>query len=124
MQKSWQKLATTDPDVICQIDWTDKNIGIATGEKSKLFIVDIDTKNDGEVHLKKWEQQNHPLKDDARVVTGSGGYHYYFSYPKDFGKQLRNKAGVLPGVDIRADGGFVVAPPSKHVSGGIYEWEV
>lgn len=53
------------------------------------------------------------------VKTGGGGGHAYFSYPKD-GQRWGNKAGFLQGLDIRAEGGYVVAPPSLHESGEKY----
>lgn len=55
------------------------------------------------------------------VKTGSGGRHYYFQYPDH---PVKNKAGIFPGIDIRGDGGYVVAPPSLHASGNRYEWIV
>ena len=56
-----------------------------------------------------------------RVRTGSGGWHLYFAHP---GGQIRNSAGTAlgPGFDVRGDGGYVIAPPSRHVSGGTYQW--
>ena len=45
---------------------------------------------------------------------------YYFRYVD--GLQIPNRAGILPGIDIRGDGGFIVAPPSLHISGNRYEW--
>lgn len=50
------------------------------------------------------------------MKTGGGGYHFYFRTENSTG----NKANVLPGIDIRGDGGFVVAPGSKHKSGKYY----
>jgi hypothetical protein len=51
--------------------------------------------------------------------TGGGGRHLYFAHP---GGLVRNKVGLAPGIDIRADGGYVVAPPSLHASGLRYVW--
>jgi len=108
--------------------WTaypEANIGIVTGQINNLFVLDIDTKNDGDDALKELEKTNGlvaPQDYTGRVITGSGGYHYYYHYPKNHA--CNNKAGLLTGIDIRADGGYVVAPPSKHVSGGTYQWEV
>jgi hypothetical protein len=55
------------------------------------------------------------------VRTGSGGLHLFFAHP---GGIVRNRVGLLPGVDLRGDGGFVVAPPSIHPSGGGVRLEV
>lgn len=120
----WKEVATSDPKIIEKMDWKDRNLGIVTGEVSGLYVIDIDTKHDGEIHLKNWEKENNlALNDEARVITGSGGYHFYYKYPKGFGN-IKNKTGILPGVDVRANGGQVVAPPSLHISGGKYEWEL
>jgi hypothetical protein len=53
------------------------------------------------------------------VTTGGGGHHLYFRHP---GGSVRNRAGLAPGLDLRADGGYVVAPPSLHPSGRHYAW--
>jgi putative DNA primase/helicase len=101
------------------------NIGIVTGSVNNLFVVDIDTKHDGDEHLKEFEKTHGSILPDdytGCVKTGSGGYHYYYRYPKN--QACKNKAGLITGLDIRADGGYVVAPPSKHYSGGTYEWEI
>ena len=56
----------------------------------------------------------------ATSVAKTGkGLHYYFAHP---GFKLPNAVGILPGVDVRADGGYVVAPPSVHASGRRYVW--
>jgi len=53
-------------------------------------------------------------------ITGSGGFHLFFQYPNE---EMRNLINLLPGIDIRAEGGYIVAPPSLHVSGKSYEWK-
>lgn len=93
--------------------WSDANIGIVTGEISGICVIDIDPKNGGSNEL----FQN--IKTPT-VKTGGNGYHYYCLYRKG----LLNKAGIQPGIDIRSDGGYVVASPSLHESGQIYEWIV
>jgi hypothetical protein len=49
--------------------------------------------------------------------SGGAGRHLYFAHPKVL---LRNKGGLAPGIDLRGDGGYVVAPPSLHASGVRY----
>ncbi|MEZ4395053.1 MAG: bifunctional DNA primase/polymerase [Polyangiales bacterium] len=62
------------------------------------------------------------LPDTVEVITGSGGRHIYLSVPE--GATVRCSAGQLgPGLDVRGEGGYVVAPPSLHVSGRRYVWE-
>jgi putative DNA primase/helicase len=65
-------------------------------------------------------ERRHGKLTTATVLTGSGGRHYWFRHP---GGELRNSAGQLgPGLDLRASGGYVVAPPSVHESGNPYKW--
>lgn len=104
--------------------WTDTptaNIGIATGI-SNLVVIDYDPRNDpkGE-SLRKLEQLVGPaLWETAIVATPSGGRHFYFRCPE--GKAFKSGNNVLgPGLDIKSDGGYVVAPPSK-LSNGTYTW--
>lgn len=122
----WVNRASSDPAIVSNWEWKNRNIGIATGEKSNLLVVDIDVDKDGDMHLREWERtHNVILETELRVITGSGGYHYYFRYPSDFDLgDLKNSVGKIQGVDIRVNGGQVVAPPSRHKSGRNYEWEV
>jgi hypothetical protein len=99
--------------------WPEANIGFVTGAISGMVVVDID----GEKGLRSLEGLGlDPLLADTPVVrTGSGGYHIYFIYPEG-GASFGTSAGRLPGVDVRADGGIAVLPPSMHASGGRYTW--
>ena len=100
--------------------WPNANIGIATGRRSGLVVLDVDFRADGDASLAALVGQHEPLLETACVHTGGGGLHYYFSHP---GGTVRNSASVLgAGLDIRGDGGYVVAPPSLHVSGQAYSW--
>jgi hypothetical protein len=117
------KDATVDPELIRKwwSMWPDANVAIATGIESGIFVVDVDPKNDGEIGFdllvgdKEWKQT--PL-----VLTGGGGKHYYFKYPEGE-KEIRNRTGLRQGVDIRGEGGYVLAPPSDHIAGASYTWE-
>jgi len=95
------------------------NIGIVTGKISGVVVIDLDLDKDGgnESGAKIYEQ----ALTDLIVKTGRGGYHLYYRYPEDV-DHISNRVGLLPGVDVRADGGYVVAPPSAHSSGRLYEW--
>jgi hypothetical protein len=53
------------------------------------------------------------------VKTGSGGQHFYFKYPIH---TIKNRTNLFQGIDVKSDGGYVVAPPSLHASGNNYEW--
>lgn len=113
------RLATRDEvKTWCQ-RWPQCNVGIVTGEISGLVVLDIDPKHGGAASLTKLIQEHGPLPHTVEAHTGGGGRHLYFSHP---GGVVRNKVGLAPGIDLRGDGGCVVAPPSTHVSGKSYEW--
>jgi hypothetical protein len=119
LTKNGFKDATTDPGVIrgWWARWPNANIGIATGKKSGIFIMDIDPRHGGPASL--GEHAADP-GTDLIVLTGGGGQHFYYAYdPKH---PMESAIGVLPGIDVRGDKGYVVAPPSNHRSGGYYRW--
>lgn len=89
------------------------NVGIATGAASNIFVIDIDSA-EGEKNLRDLGK----LPDTLSVSTGKGR-HLYFLYP---GEPVITKRGILPGVDVRGDGGYVCGPGSNHNSGSRYEW--
>ena len=89
----------------------DFNVGIATGVISGIVVVDTDT-DDGE----KWVREH--LPETPLSVQTAKGVHRYFRHP---GGQIRNAARIRAGVDIRADGGYVLGPSSIHPSGVVYE---
>ena len=98
------------------------NIGITTGQKSGFYVVDIDPRNGGDDSLKELEAQYGSLPVTASVKTGSGGQHYYFKVPSDC--QVKSRSGIYPGIDIKSDGGYIVAPPSIHPkTRKPYEWD-
>jgi putative DNA primase/helicase len=98
------------------------NLGIITGSKSKVVVLDIDPKNGGNQSLLEIEDKFGDIPETPMVRTGSGGVHFYFKHP---GHLVGNRASFMgPGIDFRGDGGFVVAPESRHVSGDRYHWEV
>jgi putative DNA primase/helicase len=117
------KEASTDTKQI--LKWfrqtPDANVGGLTGEASGVLVVDVDPKSGGDLSLTDLiEAYGDEWLDTLKVRTGSGGFHFFFEYPK--GLDLRNTAGkIAPGIDTRANGGYVVLPSSKHVSGNRYE---
>lgn len=120
------KAATTDRQRIA--GWWDKypdcNIGIATGQVSGgLVVVDLDIDEDKGINgyetLKRWQKEHGELPDTWQSITGRGGYHLFF---KDSAKN-KSRTSLYEGIDIRADGGYIVAPPSIHPNGNRYEWE-
>lgn len=121
------KDATTDLRII-ERWWHDNpncNIGIATGQMSDGLVaidMDIDKEKgkDGYHTFKKWCDDNYLILPDSWLsITGRGGYHllYRSRFP------VPSKIGWLDDVDIRANGGYIVAPPSVHPNGTKYEWE-
>ena len=93
--------------------YPEANVGIITGAISGVTVVDVDAKSGGLETIKKLH-----LPMTSIVKTGGGGWHYYYAYAEDVG----NKAGIFSGIDIRGNGGYVVAPPSIHESGNEYIW--
>lgn len=117
---SWKDRASDDPAQIARWsdEWPISNLGIATGETSGVFVLDLDGE-EGKDNLAALEAEHGSLPVTVTVVTGSGGIHHYFKHPA--GLALSNSAStVAPKIDIRANGGMVVAPPSNHKSGGSY----
>jgi len=99
--------------------WPDMNIGIVTGAVSGLAVLDVDPRHGGEASLRQLEEVHGRLSETIEAETGGGGRHLYLQMPP---RLLRNKAGLAAGIDLRADGGMVVAPPSVHPSGRLYRW--
>ncbi|MGB8396385.1 MAG: bifunctional DNA primase/polymerase, partial [Pseudolabrys sp.] len=96
------------------------NIAIATGAVSNVFVIDVDGL-DAEVELRRLEAKHGNLPATVEVITARGR-HVYFQMPET---PVRNSAGkIAPGIDVRGDGGYVLAPPSIHPSGKRYEWSV
>ena len=115
------KNATTDPAKIEEW-WSihpDANVGIATGNMSGGIVVidmDIDKEKgkDGYHSFMEWCKANFlVLPDSWMSITGRGGYHliYKSTFP------VPSKIGWIEDVDIRSDGGYIVAPPSIHPNG-------
>lgn len=116
--------ATIDPTKIAGWwrTWADANIGLATGTISGLWVLDVDPRHTGDDTLLDLERTYGRLQTSVESITGGGGRHIFFKYPPTGVVRSRsNHPG--PGLDVRGDGGFVVVPPSNHISGNLYEWE-
>jgi hypothetical protein len=111
--------ATTNPETIRRY-WrqSDRNVAIATGVAANAWVLDIDG-DLGEASLRALEALHGPLPATREAKTGGGGRHLWFKYtgpiPSTAGK-------IAIGIDTRGDGGYVVAPPSRHPNGQLYEW--
>jgi putative DNA primase/helicase len=114
--------ASADLDVVKR--WWDQmrdaNIGVATGKNSDLVVLDVDGPS-GEETLAKIQRKHGLLPPTWQVKTGKGR-HLYFRYPKNVTK-VKSVARKKLGLDIRADGGYVIAPSSLHVSGQRYVFD-
>lgn len=94
------------------------NIAIATGAVSGIVALDVDPRHDGDESLAALEAKHGPQPATWRFLTGGGGEHILFRHP---GGRITNSAGALgSGLDIRGDGGYIVAPPSRHICGRPY----
>lgn len=123
---NWQKEATSNKEKITEwwTKWPAANIGIATGRKSQgLVVIDLDIDDNKGINgyetLKEWQNEHGELPETWQSITGRGGYHlFYFDI-----EPHKNRVGLYEGVDIRGEGGYIIAPPSVHANGHRYEWE-
>lgn len=107
--------------------WTkhpEANIGIATGDVSGgLVVIDVDIDEEdgkhGDETFADWQNNNGCFIDSLTAITGGGGKHYYFQSSEAF----PSAAGYMPDIDIRANGGYVVAPGSIHPNGRPYYFD-
>ena len=119
--REWQVKASKDEATVRKWwkRWSTANVCIATGSLSGVVVLDVDPRHGGQDSLKALEASHDGFSETPVSRTGGGGLHFFFEHP---GGRVPNKVGLLPGIDIRGDGGFVVAPPSSHVSGEVYSW--
>jgi Bifunctional DNA primase/polymerase, N-terminal len=125
------RAATTDPAMIRQ--WWDRwpwaNVAIRTGTQSGLAVVDLDPLHGGYRTLAQLKQAGIVPADTLITLTahsGSGGRHLYYRYPQQ--AAIPNRTGRLacgdtPGIDLRGQGGYIIAAPSTHHSGRRYHWD-
>jgi hypothetical protein len=118
----WQHAATTDTATIDRW-WSGEHsgcgVGIATGEQSGIWVLDIDDRD----ALYELEREHGELPPTLTSITGSGGEHQVYLWPAD-GRTIHNSAsGFIQGIDVRGEGGQIVAPPTIHPNGNPYEWD-
>lgn len=109
--------ATTDTAKIEEwwAEMPDANVGIATGQVSGVLVIDVDPRHNAN-WLKALEQLQ--LPPTFVVRTWSGGFHHYFSLPA-FDTRVRSGVDVLPGIDWRCNGGYVVAAGCRVEEHGV-----
>jgi hypothetical protein len=105
-------------------NWPNANIGIATGAETGFFVVEADTRKghnvDGIASLRKLEVDHGTLPKTLMAESPTGSLHYYFRWPPT---AIRNSASRIgPGIDVRGEGGMVIAPPSIRSGVGQYRW--
>lgn len=100
----------------------DSNIAVRTGKVSGFWVLDADGA-EGINAVQDLERLNGDLPQTVTVQTGRGGRHYYFQMPADQEISNATKLGGQP-VDVRGDGGYVLVPPSNHITGKYYAWEI
>lgn len=114
----WGKKATTELSTIASwwATWPQANIGVAMGAECSLVDIETDIKPgaDGEKSL-----EGLPLPDTWSFRSGGGGIHRLFRCDNP---DISNRVNMLPGVDVRSNGGYSVFPPSLHPSGQYYSW--
>jgi hypothetical protein len=94
-------------------------IGIVTGRVSGIFVLDFDGEA-GQEQLIRLEREHGPLPPTVSALTPGGGIHLLLQHP---GTPVATRKNVVPGLDIRGDGGFIVGHPSIHKNSRRYEWD-
>jgi hypothetical protein len=97
--------------------WPNALIGIITGKISGLFVIDCDNE---EAYQRIQELM--PDSFITCVAKTPKGYHLYFVYSDD--RTISSVTGVMPKVDIRGEGGYIIAPPSVNSEGNPYSWQL
>lgn len=118
----WQN-TILDANEVTRI-WTENphyNVGLVTGSRTNLVALDIDAGNGGYESLRELEDENGLLPETTTAQTGGGGKHYLFRYPE--GMVIPTKGNIMRGIDVRGEGGQIVAAPSYHSkSRNRYKW--
>jgi putative DNA primase/helicase len=119
------KAATTNPETIKRL-WSrpECNIGIATGAASGFWVFDVDG-DEGEASLRALEAKYGPLPPTPTVISPRGGRHLDFKYTCPISNSVKK---IARGLDVKGDGGYVLAPPSifddpkNNYKRGAYTW--
>lgn len=130
---AWQRDFFTTPGQI-DIHWgthPSDGIGLVTGQRTGILVLDVDAKNGGLETVRAMLSEHGDLPDTVEARTGGGGSHYLFNYP--VGRRIRSRAGIRPGIDIRAGftddagtdqgaGQIAVFPTIHPDTGEQYRW--
>ena len=115
------KEATRDRARVAQwwSEWPNAGIATPTGKLAGIWVLDVDPRHGGDASLAALVENYEALPGTLRVRTGGGGLHIYFTLPPGDHKWRK---GIGRGLDVKAEGGYVVLPPTLHLSGRRYEW--
>jgi putative DNA primase/helicase len=120
--------ATRDPGEVRHdfTRWSTARIGIPTGAINGLVVIETDTIEghgvDGAASLAQLEAKHGRLPNTLAAISPSGSVHSYLQHP-DTGIKIKCSASEIgPGIDVRGDGGMVIAPPSNNLDGRQYRW--
>lgn len=120
IERGWQDRATSDWSQIKNWFYQYPGCAWAVCTSAEMGVLDIDPRHSGDKTLAELEAKYGPLPRTLTVNTGSGGTHYYLRFPPGTG----NKTGLFPGIDIRAERGLVIIPPSKiDIHESPYRWD-
>lgn len=113
------KDATDDPEIIDQWwnEYSMAGIGIATGKRSGIVAVDVD----GDQGENSWGELINGTQINTPVSKTGNGKHILFKAPD---QEVKNRTGIKQKIDVRGDGGYIVAPPTEHHSGQQYQWHI
>jgi Bifunctional DNA primase/polymerase, N-terminal/AAA domain/Primase C terminal 1 (PriCT-1) len=118
------KDATTDPAQIDSFWKRDPRANVAVAIPPDIVGLDIDPRHGGDASLAELEAVRGPFPETARVLTGGGGSHIYGRVPPSVQISNNNTGKLGTGIDIKAFGGYLLLPPSLHISNRVYEWEL
>lgn len=110
-----ERRPTADEVASWESRFKNQNVAVICGAVSNLVVLDVDTE-DGYRFLK---ENGYVIPPTPRTQSSPGKGHFYFQHP---GFPVKNMIRKVPGIDIKGDGGYVVAPPSIHPSGSTYAW--
>jgi hypothetical protein len=106
--------------------WPDAGIGIPTGAVNGIVVVETDTVEghgiDGSHSLAQLETKHGALPETLQAISPSGSVHRYFKHPGNGIKIKSSASEIGRGIDIRGDGGMVIAPPTVRPGVGVYRW--
>jgi putative DNA primase/helicase len=118
-QEDWT-IGSRDPSEI-QTWWRRRqtaNLIVHTGRRSKLVVIDVDMREDGIEHFSQLSTRFPELAETFQVTTGSAGIHAYLHSDASWRSGMDV---VTAGVDVRGEGGYVIGPGSRHISGRAYQ---